>query len=463
MCIDAPDQISIPDTTTTSSSSDSISAATPSDIDTHNIPTPHATGRDHTTHNLLNSITEVSSVIAIHGNAKQKESWEEIQLALLSPTHLHAQVASSLERVAFQLTRIERSVNNTTEPPPKPTAQAKAGSSKKSYSQAAAAAANNSPPPASSCPTPKPEKNQWVATIRTPHNETTADRNRSPKDLAKAITSALPQLGGSLRTVTRFPSGDVKISVSNEAAHKLLLSDESWVTKVFGDDTQIRRRSFPVMVHGLPLADFPAKSATDCSVDADTVREKLLADNPDVARVTITRASWSPRAIEQGKSASSLRLELASPIQANLLCDKGLVYEYSFRRVEPYSRKAELKLCTRCAAFGHSARYCRAAKEKCGFCSQEHSRSSCPSAPPRSGTTEAPTQISPAKCPNCDGAHPAWDKSCRVREAAAAAAHERRLQRPARYSEPPQAAPTPRASTKGKRRRLRSPDSENEA
>ena len=70
--------------------------------------------------------------------------------------------------------------------------------------------------------------------------------------------------------------------------------------------------------------------------------------------------------------------------------------------VRPYS--PEPIRCYRCHAFGHSIAHCKN-PPKCGICSNDHETNECLM------KYKAKQEIT-TKCPNCQGHHHAWNKSC---------------------------------------------------
>ena len=98
-----------------------------------------------------------------------------------------------------------------------------------------------------------------------------------------------------------------------------------------------------------------------------------------------------------------LIISAMTPADANKLCEQGLVLAYKIHDCEPYEEAARPKQCYQCHAFGHIAKFCKAAP-RCGrYVGAAHTgKPSClatePGAKPR--------------CLNCSGPYSAWDRYC---------------------------------------------------
>ena len=122
---------------------------------------------------------------------------------------------------------------------------------------------------------------------------------------------------------------------------------------------------------------------------------------------------------------STVLMDVASPQQANLLIQKGLVLGYVHHAVELHW-DCWVTRCYQCQGLGHMAWVCHH-KACCGWCaSQEHiNDKECP--------RRAKGQ--PARCVNCKGDHPAWAGQCPVCQEAATQAKEAFLTWPTQFAE----------------------------
>ena len=57
-------------------------------------------------------------------------------------------------------------------------------------------------------------------------------------------------------------------------------------------------------------------------------------------------------------------------------------------------------LCRRCAAYGHTAKHCKAKSLRCLRCADKHCTEDC--------------KTDDLNCPHCEGAHAAWDRKCPI-------------------------------------------------
>ena len=94
---------------------------------------------------------------------------------------------------------------------------------------------------------------------------------------------------------------------------------------------------------------------------------------------------------------------------------KGLGTNLSRR---PFDLKWNLRWCYKCWKLnpGHIKWDCPEAEFKCGYCSAAHDVQDCPHCETKlggHGSINARGRHDSAKCPNCDGPHPAWQaRSC---------------------------------------------------
>ena len=98
-----------------------------------------------------------------------------------------------------------------------------------------------------------------------------------------------------------------------------------------------------------------------------------------------------------GRVVGPLFIDLASPHQANLLLQEGLVLGRLFHEGEVYHQNCWVTRCFICHALGHSTMVCQQGLH-CGYCTKDgHSNNKC---------KVKATKHTP-QCVNCWGAHPA--------------------------------------------------------
>jgi hypothetical protein len=147
-----------------------------------------------------------------------------------------------------------------------------------------------------------------------------------------------------------------------------------------------------------------------------------------VGHVEITAVRWATRVLRAGKTKAPLHICVAEPSQANLLIDRGLVWDYQLHNCEPFSGDCQVTQCFNCYQYGHTARMCGNIA-KCGFC-----------AAPGHITNNCPVKTDPAKyrCTTCatpEAKHTAWSTSCPKRKERVEKARNYYYQRPTRFQE----------------------------
>jgi hypothetical protein len=226
------------------------------------------------------------------------------------------------------------------------------------------------------------------------------DRGRPVKQIVEEINklkgSTVP---GKVLAARRLPSGDVLITTDTAEAKEQLERSQNWLPAV-GQTAIVNRRRFTVLVHGMRT------SALDCSKQEDAVKE-LLGQNQHLrGRVEILRARWPRRAVKLGKPVSHLIVDVATPAQANLLIEEGLLFHSELKDCELYHGDCRLTQCFNCQSYGHTAKVCRGT-QKCGACAAPgHSDHNC----------ALKGKPSAHRCANCNLGHPAWSSKCKERK-----------------------------------------------
>jgi len=226
------------------------------------------------------------------------------------------------------------------------------------------------------------------------------DRGRPVKQIVEEINklkgSTVP---GKVLAARRLPSGDVLITTDTAETKEQLERSERWLPAV-SQTAKINRRKFTVLVHGVRM------SALDCSKQDAAIKE-LLGQNQHLrGRVEFLRVRWPRRAVKLGKPVSHLIIDVATPAQANLLIDDGLLFHSELKDCELYHGDCRLTQCFNCQKYGHTAKVCRDT-QKCGAC-----------AAPGHSDRDCPLKNSPSAhhCANCNLEHTAWSTKCRIRK-----------------------------------------------
>lgn len=224
-------------------------------------------------------------------------------------------------------------------------------------------------------------------------------RRLAETEQVKRITRAKHPHAAKVVSARRLPSGDLHIVTDTPEARKGLEDDTTW-TKVIAKSAKVLRRSYPVMAHGIRVKSLDTKD-NQAAVEAVTKANLRLHGKLD-----ITAVKWPKGAQREGKTYSSLIIELGSPEHANRLLDGGMVLEGIMYDCSRFRRDARVTQCYRCQGYGHIARACRN-DERCAHCAGKHDSAKCENA----------NDAAKAKCAACGKAgHKAWTTTCPVRE-----------------------------------------------
>ena len=98
---------------------------------------------------------------------------------------------------------------------------------------------------------------------------------------------------------------------------------------------------------------------------------------------------------------TSLYLDLATPKQANLLIENGLVLGHRLHEVESFLADTVIAQYFKYFGYSYQARVCKN-KAICGVYGRQHERRAC----------SIPEQLLKPRCCNCQGSHLAWASIC---------------------------------------------------
>ena len=232
--------------------------------------------------------------------------------------------------------------------------------------------------------------------------------NRTHVQLFQALQDRLPSpFNKQVRAVRKLPSGDILISTESQEVKSFLEKDSTWITTIFTKEAIVQPKRFSILVHGVRTSDIQPE-------DLSKTCQAIQSSNPSLSKqITILRAYWSKKAISQKKLVTSLHLDLATPEQANLLIENGLVLGHRLHEVEPFLADTVIAQYFKCFGYGHQARVCKN-KAVCGACGGQHERRAC----------SIPEQLLKPRCCNCQGSHPAWASICPKRQEVAKKARE---------------------------------------
>lgn len=242
---------------------------------------------------------------------------------------------------------------------------------------------------------------------------------RDPARVVPMLNQAIAQFsGGRVEAARALPSGDLILRVDSVQTQQELHKQSGW-TEALGAGTRLNRPRFTVLVKSVH------QDALDCS-NQEVARGTLSKQNPYLSGIELIHVGRErSRQADSPTRASTVLVDVASPQEANLIIQEGLVLGYVHHSVELFHRDCRVTRCYRCQGLGHMARVCRH-KACCGWCaSQEHTNDKdCPKR----------AQKQPARCASCKGDHPAWAGQCPVRQEAVTRAREAFLTRPTQFA-----------------------------
>ena len=214
------------------------------------------------------------------------------------------------------------------------------------------------------------------------------------KDLLNKVGMAI---GGNNKPVgvRRLPSGDLEFQMTSLRDKQTAEAEPNW-TKVIAGSTQIQRRKYTVMVHGVRMSNI------DTSNQQQAI-QKILAQNTRLHNnLTISKVSWFQKAMQEKKIFSSLLIETTTPNSANELIKQGMIEDYEVKTCVLFDNSNRLLQCVKCYEYGHFARNCKNVT-CCGHCAGAH------------GTEECNEEST--KCAVCHlEGHEAWSPTCKKRQ-----------------------------------------------
>jgi hypothetical protein len=197
--------------------------------------------------------------------------------------------------------------------------------------------------------------------------------------------------------IQRLKSGDIAIYTEGVRERAQLENDEEWV-KDINPKARVVKRTWPVIVHGMRVADFQQDAG---EAGARRIEEENAKRMPGL-KIASTR--WLTRR-ENLKDYSSMIIEVASAEQANRMILEGVVYRMCLKTTEAFQPKGRIVQCFNCQKYGHTSRICSAA-QKCGHCGGEHRTDECARDP----------QTGSRRCAACSGGdHTSWSTHCPAR------------------------------------------------
>ena len=228
----------------------------------------------------------------------------------------------------------------------------------------------------------------------------------------------LADLGCTIRTVLKLPSGDVRIILS-DARHASALVNPRWVNdwvKKVDPTLSYTRPIWRVVAHRVPTSFDPS--------DEDAVSDWRLANDP--IGIQVSKFEWIGKRNPNAKFAS-MRLSFVTPTAAIHAIKNNLIFGPEFCPVEK-ARLPPLR-CTNCWRFDHSTRACRSSP-RCGQCAgnhaTDHHEHQCSTHDAKAKCLDDPDHCAETSiCPLCRSPdHSAFDPKCPATVKAEAQAKE---------------------------------------
>jgi hypothetical protein len=161
----------------------------------------------------------------------------------------------------------------------------------------------------------------------------------------------------------------------------------------------VKKRTWPVLIHGVRVADYPQGAEEEHARRIEKENEKF---HPGLK---VLGMRWLGR-VEGIKDYAPLVVEVPCAEQANRMIREGVVMQYDLKLAETYDPKCRVTQCYKCQKYGHISTACHN-QRKCGHCGGDHSTEEC----------AEKEQATRRRCAACTiGEHASWSKTCPARE-----------------------------------------------
>jgi hypothetical protein len=258
------------------------------------------------------------------------------------------------------------------------------------YAKVAASGATNSSGDSAVWATQKviPTRHTREVIIKAIENQPAELASRKAPEIIQSVNTALGT--NSAVAARRLRSGDTVVTFRWNASQ--YTSNTGWVEKAFGTGAALSRRTVTVLAKRIP-----AEKMKDLSWEAIT--KALQKDNEGAG---ILKAKGRMPRTER---TCGIKIQVGTWMEAQALCDRGLIWEAQIFDCEPYSPELELRQCFACHGFGHHAKYCNR-PARCGHCggAAHKDENMCPEYGDNGRK----------KCANCSGGHVPWNRNCPV-------------------------------------------------
>lgn len=251
--------------------------------------------------------------------------------------------------------------------------------------------------------------------IISPGNETDAQRARTGLQLVRDLQAVTDEA----IAVRRLPRGAVVVTFSTEENKREWEGKETLRT-VFGHEAKIVVRSLDVIVPRMRYQAFETEN------QAKAIRE-VMAQNPRF-KGSIRKLHWMKRSPLNQSNHGPLIVGVDTAEQGNYMISQGLTWNGELFDAEVFSGSVKATRCFNCQQYGnHTARNCKK-QTRCGHCAAAgHSADQCLAA--KEGQFKA--------CAPCNGrkGHTATDRTCPTKAREEAKARQAYLVRPTSFQE----------------------------
>jgi len=222
--------------------------------------------------------------------------------------------------------------------------------------------------------------------IKAAENQPAELTSRKAPEIVQSVNTALGT--NSAVAARRLQSGDTVVTFRWNASQ--YTSNTALVEKAFGTGAALSRRTVTVLAKRVP-----AEKVRGLSWEAIT--KALQRDNEDAGILKVKGR------MPKDERSCNLKIQVGTWIEAQALCDRGLIWEAQIFDCEPYSPELELRQCFACYGFGHHAKYCNR-PARCGHCggAAHKDENMCPEYGDNGRK----------KCVNCRGGHVPWSRNC---------------------------------------------------
>ena len=275
-------------------------------------------------------------------------------------------------------------------------------------------------------PAVHPREEKRIVVKITSKEEAVALKEQSREEIASRIqqVAGVTQANHKVVAVQRLKSGDLAIHMDSSTAKKDLEKETSWVQSIT-PGAAVRTRTWPVLVHGVKVADFPP---TAWEEHAKRMQSENARTHPGLR---ITKLRWLGQTVY--KDFAPLLVEVATAEQANRLINEGVAIAYDLKMVERFDPKCRIIQCFKCQRYGHISTHCMN-KQKCGHCGGIHTTDSCVDK----------AQATNKCCAACSGGqHASWSTACPARQRDTQRARTARRTMPRLFPVAARMSPTP--------------------